>query len=112
MPNLAKPKLLAELKNRYGSIRKLDSSQSLYEIGDGAVRIYFRYSKLHKRSEAFFGLRCHGRGLAGFAMKSALLHEVIELHLLKTAGREQALLVAFGDVARWGHAGGLRFRAF
>ena len=57
MPNLEKPKLLAELKNRYGSIRKLDSSQSLYEIGDGAVRIYFRYSKLHKRNEAFFGLR-------------------------------------------------------
>jgi hypothetical protein len=57
MPNLEKPKLLAELKSRYGSIRKLDSSQSLYEIGDGAVRIYFRYSKLHKRNEAFFGLR-------------------------------------------------------
>jgi len=57
MPNLEKPKLLAELKSRYGSIRKLDASQSLYEIGDGAVRIYFRYSKLHKRNEAFYGLR-------------------------------------------------------
>src|ERR1039457_1489973 len=57
MANLEKPKLLAELKTRYGSIRKLDASQSLFELGDGAMRLYLRYSKLHKRNEAFYGLR-------------------------------------------------------
>jgi hypothetical protein len=57
MANHEKPKLLAELKARYGSIRKLDASQSLFELGDGAMRLYLRYSKLHKRNEAFYGLR-------------------------------------------------------
>ena len=57
MANLEKPKLLAELKARYGSLRKLDASQSLFELGDGAMRLYLRYSKLHKRNDAFYGLR-------------------------------------------------------
>jgi len=57
MPNLLKPALLSDLKNRYGSISKLAGSNSLYEIGNGAARIYIRYSKLHSRNEAFYGLR-------------------------------------------------------
>jgi len=57
MPNLLKPALLAALKERYGSLRKLEGSQSLYEIGERAARIYIRYSKVHKRNEAFYGLR-------------------------------------------------------
>jgi len=57
MPNEAKPLLLSELRRRYGRIRKLEGSQSLYEIGDGVARVYFRYSKIHWRNEAFYGLR-------------------------------------------------------
>jgi hypothetical protein len=57
MPNETKPLLLSELRKRYGSIRKLEGSQSLYEIGEGAARIYIRYSKIHERNEAFYGLR-------------------------------------------------------
>ena len=36
--------------------------------------------------------------LAKFAVEGAALEEVIELHLLKTARREEALLVSRGDV--------------
>ncbi|MBI5725646.1 MAG: hypothetical protein HZA50_16930 [Planctomycetes bacterium] len=57
MPNLLKPALLDELKKRYGALRKLEGSESLFEIGDRAARVYIRYSKIHARSEAFYGLR-------------------------------------------------------
>src|SRR6266516_1718629 len=57
MPNELKPALLRELKNRYGSLRKLEGTQSLYEIGEKAARVYIRYSKLHTRNQAFYGLR-------------------------------------------------------
>lgn len=57
MPNELKPSLLAELKRRYGSLRKLEATKSLYEIGDGAARVYIRYSKLHNRNQGFYGLR-------------------------------------------------------
>jgi hypothetical protein len=57
MANQLKPTLLAELKRRYGKLRKLDATQSLYEIGNGAARVYIRYSKLHQRNQGFFGLR-------------------------------------------------------
>lgn len=59
MASQLKSELLAELKRRYGSVRKLDASQSLYEIGDGAARVYIRYSKLHERNQGFYGLRQH-----------------------------------------------------
>lgn len=57
MANELKPALLAELRARYGKLRKLDATQSLYEIGDGAARVYIRYSKLHERNQGFYGLR-------------------------------------------------------
>lgn len=57
MANEAKAAFLEELK-RYGSLRKLDQSLSLYEIGDGMARIYIRYSKVHRaRNKTFYGLR-------------------------------------------------------
>jgi hypothetical protein len=57
MANQLKPMLLAELKRRYGNVRKLAATQSLYEIGNGAARVYIRYSKLHARNQGFYGLR-------------------------------------------------------
>ncbi len=48
---------MAQLSSRYGPSRKLPQSQSLYELGNGKARIYIRYSRLHSRSQAFFGLR-------------------------------------------------------
>jgi hypothetical protein len=57
MPNLLKPTLLAEIRNRYGALRKLPGSESLFEIGERAARVYVRYSKVHDKRGAFYGLR-------------------------------------------------------
>lgn len=53
----AKNMLLAEATSRYGNIRRVGSGQSLYVIENSQVYIYFRYSKLHSRAQAFYGLR-------------------------------------------------------
>jgi len=57
MANETKRSFLKELNNRYGSLRKLERSQSLFEIGDSAVRVYIRYSKIHGGDRTFYGLR-------------------------------------------------------
>jgi len=55
--NSTKTALMAELTRRYGSPVKLGRTQSLYELGNGKARVYIRYSRLHGRSQTFFGLR-------------------------------------------------------
>jgi len=57
MANAVKVAFLHKLTERYGAIRKLEGSLSLYDIGDGAARIYVRYSRLHDRNQAFYRLR-------------------------------------------------------
>ena len=57
MANLHKANLLQELRQRFGELRKLPESQSLFVIGEDAARIYYRYSKLHEARRTFFGLR-------------------------------------------------------
>jgi len=57
MANATKATFLEELTKRYGNIHKLPSSLSLYDLGDGAGRIYIRYSKVHSPSRTFYGLR-------------------------------------------------------
>jgi len=75
MPNIFKLKFLSELKTKFGDIKKLPNSQSLYEIGDGASRIYIRYSKIHSRNQAFYGLRKNDlKELEGFNSFISFLH--------------------------------------
>ena len=57
MPNQVKISFLNELEKRYGKLKKLPNSLSLFEIGDGVCRIYIRYSKVHSRNQAFYGIR-------------------------------------------------------
>ena len=57
MPNLVKDEFLNELRSRVGGLTKLPNSNSLYDVGNGVARIYIRYSKLHERGTAFYGLR-------------------------------------------------------
>src|SRR3990172_12394012 len=57
MANLVKPVFLDELTRRFGVPRRLERSNSLYEIADGKARLYFRYSKKHPDNSTFFGLR-------------------------------------------------------
>lgn len=48
---------LNELKRRYGTLHKLEKSQSLYEIVGSSIRVYIRYSKVHNNYRMFYGLR-------------------------------------------------------
>lgn len=57
MPNVVKIKFLTQLQEMFGEIKKLPNSQSLFEIGNGLSRIYIRYSKIHSRNQAFYGIR-------------------------------------------------------
>ena len=57
MANLSKIKVLDDLRERFGEVRKIKGSESLFVIGDEAARIYFRYSKIHPDGRTFFGLR-------------------------------------------------------
>lgn len=57
MPNEYKSHFLTELQRRCGLLKKLDGSQSLFELGAGRVRIYVRYSRIHSRGQGFYGLR-------------------------------------------------------
>jgi len=48
---------LEELRARCSSLRKLPNSRSLYDINDGAARLYIRYSRRHSFNRTFYGLR-------------------------------------------------------
>ena len=57
MANPIKSAFVEELTRRFGGLRKLPNSESLYELPGGEARLYFRYSKKHPRNRTFFGLR-------------------------------------------------------
>lgn len=57
MPNPVKDAFLEGLRSRVGGLTKLPNSNSLFDLGNGIARIYIRYSKLHERGTAFYGLR-------------------------------------------------------
>ena len=57
MPKLVKEQFLAELRQRFPSVKKAGASQSLFEVPELSARIYVRYSKVHPRNKTFFGLR-------------------------------------------------------
>jgi hypothetical protein len=57
MPNPVRSQFLEQLKRRFGSVRKLEGSESLYEVGRGGVRVYIRYSRVHNNKRGFYGLR-------------------------------------------------------
>jgi hypothetical protein len=52
-----KAAILAELSSRYGKAIRLEKSQSLYRFGDKDLFVYFRYSKVHRDRDLFYGLR-------------------------------------------------------
>jgi hypothetical protein len=57
MANSTRTSFLLELTKRYGILRKLPNSESLFDINDGKARVYVRYSRKHVRNNAFYGLR-------------------------------------------------------
>lgn len=88
MPNPVKASFLTELGERYGPFRKLGNSQSLYELHDSRVRLYLRYSKVHGRNQAFYGLRDEDlRQLEGHASVICLLWD----------GQKEPLVIPFSN---------------
>jgi hypothetical protein len=57
MPNDVKAQFLQTMEQRFGRLRRLPRTQSLYDLGEGLARLYIRYSRIHTRGEAFYGLR-------------------------------------------------------
>ena len=57
MASETRQSFLLELAERFGPLRKLAHTHSLYEVGEGLTRVYVRYSKVHPRNRTFFGLR-------------------------------------------------------
>lgn len=88
MGNDLKAAFLERLRKQFGQIRKLEASNSLYEIGKGIARVYIRYSKIHKRSETFYGLRSQDlKQLEGFKSLICFLWE----------GQKEPLLIPFQE---------------
>lgn len=56
MASLIRAEFLSALEHEFGRLHRLGTSTSLFNIRDKA-RVYVRYSKVHKRRAAFFGLR-------------------------------------------------------
>lgn len=56
MANDHKERLLNAIEERLGVVKRLSGSQSLLELQSGA-RLYLRYSKIHGKGVAFYGLR-------------------------------------------------------
>lgn len=52
-----KRNFLESMATRFGHLKKMGKSQSLYQLQDRSVRIYIRYSKVHNRGSCFYGLR-------------------------------------------------------
>ena len=57
MPNTHKANVIATLRDRFGELRKIAGSESLFALGDDAARVYIRYSKVHEKGRTFFGVR-------------------------------------------------------
>ena len=57
MPNLVKENFLLQMRQKFGAISKLTNSNSLFDVGNGAARVYIRYSKVHEKGITFYGLR-------------------------------------------------------
>lgn len=57
MANVPKSEVLRALRQRFGELRAIKDSQSLFAIGEDAARVYFRYSRVHAGGRTFFGLR-------------------------------------------------------
>ncbi|MEW5827493.1 MAG: hypothetical protein AB1846_01285 [Chloroflexota bacterium] len=88
MPNLTKISFLEKLTSRYGLLKKLENTKSLFEIGGGGARIYIRYSKVHTRNQAFYGLRHEDlQRLEGFPSIICFLWD----------NQKEPLLISFSD---------------
>jgi len=57
MAKKTREQFIGQLGTMFGELRPLPSSHSMFEIMNGAVHIYIRYSKRHHGERTFYGLR-------------------------------------------------------
>ena len=57
MPNTYKINFINETEKRFGKLKKLSQSLSLFDLSEDIGRIYIRYSRVHENNKSFFGLR-------------------------------------------------------
>ena len=57
MPNDTRARFLRSLAGRFGPLKRMAASQSLFEIADGRALVYLRYSRVHDGGRTFYGLR-------------------------------------------------------
>lgn len=57
MENEVKTKFLENVALRLGKPERFGNSRSLFKIHGSDIRLYLRYSKIHERDKAFYGLR-------------------------------------------------------
>lgn len=57
MPNNTKDQFLEELAKRFGPLKKLEHTRSLFETSIGGLRFYVRYSSIHRGNRTWYGLR-------------------------------------------------------
>lgn len=88
MANERKNTFLEQLATRPGALKKLDRSQSLYEVRNGSCLVYIRYSKVHPGNSTFFGLRSEDL---------RLLYGRPSLLCFLWPGQDQPVLVPFAD---------------
>ena len=95
MAKQVKESFLESLRSRYGTLKKLANTMSLYDVGDGGCRVYIRYSKVHSGSSTFYGLRQEDlRLLEGRPSVICFLWE----------GQTEPLIVPFADYEDVFHA--------
>ncbi len=95
MAGTVKKAFLRELTAQFGSVERVNRSQSLYVVGDDAARVYIRYSKVHNGDRAFYGLREEDlRELAGHRSTICFLWE----------GQVEPLCVPFAEYEEVFHA--------
>lgn len=88
MADRTKTDFLTELKKRCKKLKRLGNSQSLFELNDGAARIYIRYSKVHRGQKPFYGLRrVDLKYLEGFNSLICFLWN----------GQEEPLIIPYSD---------------
>src|SRR5574341_1177733 len=88
MANVVRDAFLSELTSRYGVLRKLGDSQSLYETANGRIRLYIRYSKQHEKKRTFYGLR---------ALDLKLLEGYPSLLCFLTDSSKEPLIIPFAE---------------
>lgn len=88
MANTTKDRFLNELTTRFGAFRKLENSQSLFDVADGTLRIYIRYSKSHSDKRTFCGLR---------AVDLRQLEGVPSVLCLLSDGFDEPLLIPYAE---------------